>query len=88
MKRVETPASVIEVPRSANATSAVLISLADTTWRMFVPTIGLLLIGRYADSQFDTKPFGMIIGIVVGAVFAWLLVRKQLHELAEEDKRR
>ena len=52
--------------------------MADTTWRLFIPTIGLLLVGRHFDVRFDTKPWLMLAGVVVGAVIAMLLIQNQL----------
>jgi F0F1-type ATP synthase assembly protein I len=54
--------------------------MADTTWRMFVPTIGLLLVGRWCDAQFHTKPWLMLAGAAVGGVIAALLVKRQLNK--------
>ena len=56
------------------------LSIADTTWRMFVPTIGCLLLGRLADNSWNTKPFGMMIGIIVGVALAGYLIKKQLDK--------
>ncbi|PID99441.1 hypothetical protein CSA80_01620 [Candidatus Saccharibacteria bacterium] len=63
---------------SKGATAAVLLDMADTTWRMFVPTIGLLLLGRHYDVRFGTKPWFMLIGVAVGALLAALLIKRQV----------
>lgn len=55
-----------------------LSTIADTTWRMFVPTIGLTFLGWMADKQWGTKPWLFILGIIVGATISALLVRRQL----------
>lgn len=55
-----------------------LATIGDTTWRMFVPSVGLTLLGVWADGHFETKPWLMIVGIVLGATGAFLLVKKQL----------
>lgn len=55
-----------------------LATIGDTTWRMFVPSIGFTLLGVWADSQLGTKPWLMIIGIAVGCLGAFLLVKKQI----------
>jgi F0F1-type ATP synthase assembly protein I len=54
-----------------------LLDMADTTWRMFVPTIGLLLVGRHFDIQLQTKPWLMLGGVVLGAAIAAMLIRNQ-----------
>jgi hypothetical protein len=72
-----------EARRSGVATS-LIFDMADTTWRMFVPTVGLLLIGRAVDRHFGTKPWYMFAGITLGVVIATLLVKRQLTD--EERK--
>jgi len=56
-------------------------TIGDTTWRMFIPTIGLTLLGVYGDNTFTTKPWLTIVGIITGTVFAGLLVRNQLRNV-------
>ena len=85
MKRDEPTTSVTRVPTASNSTSTLLLSLADTTWRMFVPSVGLLMLGRYVDTTYATKPWGMIIGTVVGVVIAGLLVKKQLQDIQKGE---
>lgn len=58
--------------------SVLLGTIGDTTWRMFVPSVGLTLLGVWADGHFDTRPWLMIIGIVLGFAGAFLLVKKQV----------
>lgn len=63
-----------------------LASAADTTWRMFVPTIGFTMLGVWLDQQWHTKPWLMFVGIALGFVFACLLVRRQYLALKKEDQ--
>lgn len=65
----------------ADTVMVLLGTIGDTTWRMFVPSVGLTLLGVWADKQFDTKPWLMIIGIALGVLGAFLLVKKQLGSL-------
>lgn len=55
-----------------------IVSMADTTWRMFVPTIGLLLIGNTLDEAWGTKPWLLLAGVAIGGGIAALLVKQQL----------
>ncbi len=64
--------------RSESAAIALILSMADTTWRMFVPTVGLLLAGHSLDNRLDTNPWLMVLGLVLGAVIAGWLVVTQL----------
>lgn len=60
-------------PRSA---ALLLIStMADTTWRAFVPTIGGTFLGIALDKAFNTVPVLTIIMIILGfAISTWLIV--------------
>lgn len=60
---------------------AFVVTIADTTWRMFVPSVGFTLLGVWADSQMYTKPWLMVAGIVVGVASAYLLVSRQIGKL-------
>jgi hypothetical protein len=53
--------------------------IADTTWRMFVPTIGATILGVYLDTQLSTKPWLTTLGIIVGTSIALALVLRQLR---------
>jgi len=74
MKNGETP----PVKPEQTHLAFIMGTLADTTWRMFVPTIGLTTLGFTIDKTYGTKPWLMIIGIVLGAVIAGMLVKRQL----------
>ena len=63
------------------ALGVILATIGDTTWRMFVPSVGFTLLGVWADREFGTKPWLMIVGIVVGFLGAFLLVKKQISGL-------
>ena len=58
-----------------------LATIADTTWRMFVPAVGFTLLGVWLDGQFSTKPRLMFTGISLGTLGAWLLVKKQMDDI-------
>lgn len=73
----EKKSDIVDDGRSADNFAVILKTMGDTTWRMFVPTALFTLLGVWLDSQFDTKPWLMIIGIILGALGAILLVRQQ-----------
>jgi len=67
--------------KTHQSTSLYLIAtMADTTWRMFVPTIGLLLVGKALDDRLGTKPLLLLTGIVVGGAIAAYLIKRQLRK--------
>ncbi len=55
-----------------------ITSMADTTWRMFVPTIGLLLVGNTLDEQLHTKPWLLLLGVTIGACISAVLIKQQI----------
>lgn len=69
------------VPPKSSTVILLLTTMGDTTWRMFVPTIGLFLLGFWADGQFETKPWMAVAGIVIGSLIAALLIRNQLRNV-------
>lgn len=68
-------------PPEKSTVVLLLGDIGDTTWRMFVPTIGFTLVGLYVDSQLHTKPWCMIAGIIIGSVCAGYLVKRQLQKV-------
>lgn len=70
------------VPSASSETGALalILSMADTTWRMFVPTLPLIILGDYLDGQFNSRPWLMLTGAVVGGLIAAWLVRAQLRK--------
>ena len=63
-----------------------LVTLADTTWRIFVPVGGLASLGIWADLRYHTKPWITLIGVVVGFAIAIILVRQQLKAVMKEAR--
>ena len=70
------------VPGDHNEPSGLLLlySMADTTWRMFVPTLPLIILGNYLDERLNTKPWLLLLGALVGGALAALLIRAQLRK--------
>lgn len=73
-------------PPDQSTVILLLGTMGDTTWRMFVPTIGLTVLGLLADKWLHTTPWIMIVGIVLGALGAFILVRRQMKEVKKDDK--
>lgn len=55
-------------------------TVADTTWRLFIPSIGGTLLGLWADKSMETTPLCTIIGITVGSLVAFWLVYIQIKK--------
>ncbi len=70
------------------AARVILGTIGDTTWRMFVPSIGCTLLGVWLDSVFGLKPWLMFAGVILGFVGAYLLVNKQLGRVKRKKERK
>lgn len=68
---------------TASPTILLLGDIADVTWRMFVPTIGLTLLGKYIDGLSHSAPLFLICGIILGASLSILLVIRQLKRVRQ-----
>ena len=74
-------------PVSSDVAPILFVStIADTTWRMFVPSVGFTLLGVWADAEWNTKPWLMVAGIIIGAASAYLLVSRQVARLKGSAK--
>jgi uncharacterized membrane protein len=73
-----------KVPPQPPTQSTVILllgTIADTSWRMFVPTISTILLGFWADSSWGTKPWLTILGILIGTAITALLIKRQFDEV-------
>lgn len=69
------------------ATATILLTLADTTWRIFTPVIIATGGGIWADLHFGTKPWITFIAVALGFAVAILLVRAQLKAAADLENK-
>jgi F0F1-type ATP synthase assembly protein I len=60
--------------------------LLDTTWRITIPVLIFAALGILADRHFGTKPWVTLSGVVVGFVFATLLVKRQITASEAKDE--
>jgi hypothetical protein len=63
------------------STVLLLLTIADTTWRLFIPIVGSTIAGLMIDKLLGTKPWLMIIAMILGFATAVLLVRAQLKKV-------
>ena len=68
-------------PPKSSTVILLLLTMGDTTWRMFVPVIGLMVLGLLADQWLHTKPWIMIIGLVAGIFLAAVLIKNQFKKV-------
>ncbi len=66
-------------PRSAAI--LLMMTVLDTTWRAFVPTIGGTFIGVGLDKLFGLAPWMTIVMIIVGFAVSALLIMLQIRSV-------
>ena len=82
---------VKETDISANDTgnSGAMMILArtmiGTMWRMFLPTIGLTLLGLWLDNVSGMKMRWLLAGIMSGAIISVILVALQIAKIKQQE---
>lgn len=82
---------VKETDISANDTddSGAMMILArtmiGTMWRMFLPTIGLTLLGLWLDNVSGMKMRWLFAGIISGAIISVILVALQIAKIKHQE---
>lgn len=64
-----------------NILEIMIKTIADTTWRMFVPSVGGTVLGLIADNNLNTKPWLTITGVTVGSTLSIVLIYAQIKRL-------
>jgi hypothetical protein len=70
-----------DVPQSEAGVMQLLLSMADTTWRMFTPAIILVPAGIFTDLKLHTKPWVTVVCVPLALWLSAMLVKKQLREV-------
>lgn len=68
-------------PPEKSTVILLLTDIADTTWRMFMPTLGGAALGWWADSQWKTSPWLALGGLGLGVLASAFLVKQQLDKV-------
>jgi F0F1-type ATP synthase assembly protein I len=87
-KKMSTSSNKQDTPTTPPDQSTVILllgTIADTTWRMFVPTLGGVGIGLWIDHMMDTAPWYGLAGLAIGIVITTVLMKKQFQKLKEES---
>lgn len=79
LREAKKPASEREVP-TKRAALFVLGTIADTTWRIFLPVLGGIAAGAWLDRAYGSAPFAMLSGTVLGALMSGGLVYLQIKQ--------
>ena len=71
------PTNKGDTESTSSASLVVFATIADTTWRMFVPVFAGALIGYGLDRLLGSRPTGVISGTFLGVGLAIVLVYLQ-----------
>ncbi len=63
------------------SSTVIFLTMADTTWRMAVPSAGCTLLGYWCDGKLHTTPWLLLVGSIIGLIIAGFAVRSQLKKL-------
>lgn len=80
----------VKTGKKSEADASVLMAktIAGTTWRMFVPTIGFTLVGLAADYCYGTKPWLMVSGVALGFAVSFGLVWLQIVQIRRQEPKK
>lgn len=82
LRSLKTSDKLADKPRSA--ANLLLITMIDTTWRAFVPTIGGTFLGIGLDHLFNTVPWFTVVMVPFGFVVSAILIMLQLKDLKKK----
>ena len=60
-------------------------TMIGTMWRMFLPTIGLTLLGLWLDNVGGMKMRWLLAGIISGAIISVILVALQIAKIKQQE---
>lgn len=78
-----------DIPANDTGNSGAMMILArtmiGTMWRMFLPTIGLTLLGLWLDNVSGMKMRWLLVGIISGAIISVILVALQIAKIKQQE---
>ncbi len=81
MERVKDEGDTPRTPPDRSTVILLLADIADTSWRMFLPTLGGFGLGLWADVSWATTPWGMLVGVLGGIAATTFLMKQQFQRV-------
>lgn len=81
------PQDSAPVPSSSKIFTIMLATIADTTWRLFLPSVGGTALGVWGDNSFNTKPWLTITGVTLGSILSVVLVYMQIKQIQKPKEK-
>jgi len=63
----------------------IALDLLNTAWRIAVPVLIFSVAGIFADKHWNTAPWITLLGLIVGFVFAGLLIKQQISSVNKRE---
>lgn len=76
--------TTIQPPTVTKAALLLFLTILDTTWRAFVPTIGGTILGIALDNTLHTAPLMTSIMIIVGFLLSAVLIVLQIRSVRRQ----
>ncbi len=76
--------TMTQPPTMTKAALLLFVTVLDTTWRAFVPTIGGTILGIMLDNTLHTAPLMTTILIIVGFILSALLIILQIRSVRRQ----
>ena len=70
---------------AGDARMLVVWTMVDTSMRLFVPVLGLTLVGYLCDQWLRTEPMRVFSGMALGIVLAIALVTQQYRRVTKKE---
>lgn len=77
----------ISVSKTDDSATLLMKTMVGTTWRVFLPTIGLTLLGLWLDNVINMKPWLMVAGISPGFAVSFSLVWLQVAKIKRQESK-
>jgi hypothetical protein len=77
----------ISVSKTDDSATLLMKTMVGTTWRVFLPTIGLTLLGLWLDNVINMKPWLMVAGISLGFAVSFSLVWLQVAKIKRQESK-
>jgi F0F1-type ATP synthase assembly protein I len=86
MKKAAAHTTTNNADDDAFGITTIALDFLDTTWRIAVPVVLFAGIGIFVDIKVHTKPWLTLLGVIIGFVFAGLLLKQQLSAVSNRNK--
>lgn len=63
----------------------IALDLVNTAWRIAVPVLLFSVGGIVADKHWNTAPWVTLLGMVIGFIFAGLLIKQQINAINKRE---